>query len=310
MASMPPPPPWTELPPDITAIILQKLGAVEALTRAQVVCKAWRSVCLDPATWRVVDMRLDVDMRFNLLLLPSDYSLKLHNLCCSAVDRSQGQMVCITLEFIASAGLLNYIADRTPWLRCLRLVSCCGISGEELSEVIKRLPRLEDLQFHDMKLTGEVIEAIGCSCPFLQSFGLNMKAPVRPQIDCDDEAFAIAKSMPSLHHLQLLGNRLTNEGLQAVLDCCPRLESLDLRQCYNIRLSGSVGRRCSEKIDLLKCPDYSIGESGVDASIEDFESSDEDHPLGISDIELMSVDDDYYEFSDTEYYESPTVNDQ
>ncbi|KAK6781528.1 hypothetical protein RDI58_019324 [Solanum bulbocastanum] len=43
------------------------------------------------------------------------------------------------------------------------------------------------------------------------------------------EALAISKSLPVLRHLKLIYNSMTNVGLQAFLDGCCNLESLDLR---------------------------------------------------------------------------------
>ncbi|CAB4306924.1 unnamed protein product [Prunus armeniaca] len=54
--------------------------------------------------------------------------------------------------------------------------------------------------------------------------------------------------MHDSHHLQLRGNKLTNDGLQAILDGCPHLESLDLRGCFHLKLGGELGRRCAERI--------------------------------------------------------------
>ena len=48
-------------------------------------------------------------------------------------------------------------------------------------------------------------------------------------MEYEDEALAIAETVPGLRHLQLFGNRMTNDGLKAILDGCPQLESLDLR---------------------------------------------------------------------------------
>ncbi|KAM1004484.1 hypothetical protein ACFX13_004726 [Malus domestica] len=64
--------------------------------------------------------------------------------------------------------------------------------------------------------------------------------------------------MHDLHHLQLFGNQLTNEGLKEIVDCCPHLESLDLRHCLNLDLSGDLGKRCVERIQNLLLPNDSI----------------------------------------------------
>jgi hypothetical protein len=71
---------------------------------------------------------------------------------------------------------------------------------------------------------------------------------------CDKEALAIAENLPELRRLQLFGNMLTNDGLQAILDGCPHLESLDLRQCFNVTLAGNLRRRYAEQIKDLRCP--------------------------------------------------------
>ncbi|XVF68325.1 hypothetical protein PTKIN_Ptkin10aG0195800 [Pterospermum kingtungense] len=64
--------------------------------------------------------------------------------------------------------------------------------------------------------------------------------------------------MHGLRHLQLVGNKLSNQGLQAILDGCPYLESLDLRNCYNVNLEGDLGKRCAEQIKNLKRPEDSM----------------------------------------------------
>lgn len=110
-ASIPPPqpisqPPWVELPREITGLILHKLGAVQILKTAQMVCKTWWSVSLDPAMWRVIDMRLDDEA--DLIASPYHFA----KTCRLAVDRSQGQLVDISIEFFATDDLLDYIAQR------------------------------------------------------------------------------------------------------------------------------------------------------------------------------------------------------
>ncbi|CAH1419816.1 unnamed protein product [Lactuca virosa] len=76
-------------------------------------------------------------------------------------------------------------------------------------------------------------------------------------------AVAIGENLHELRRLELIGNNMTNIGLQAILDGCPHLQSLDLRECLCIDLKGGVGKKCSEKIRCLKLPEDSIGLSMI-----------------------------------------------
>ncbi|CDY21989.1 BnaC09g00950D [Brassica napus] len=60
--------------------------------------------------------------------------------------------------------------------------------------------------------------------------------------------------MPKLSHLQLFANKLTDAGLNAILDNCPNLEHLDLRECRSVKLSGDLRKRCSKRIKVLREP--------------------------------------------------------
>ncbi|CAI9782175.1 unnamed protein product [Fraxinus pennsylvanica] len=259
-------PSWLELPREITALILHKLGTIEILTSAQKVCTTWRRVCQDVTMWRIIDMRNLGD----LWATPYD----LVKMCRHAVDVSKGQLEDINIEYFGTDDLLTYISQSSNQLRRLRIVFCYNITCEE------------------------AIEVIGRSCPLLKSFKLNNQGSLLPDVECDLEALAVAKNMPNLHHLQLFGNKMTNEGLQAILDGCPRLESLDLRQCFNVSLGGNLGRLCSQRIKDLRRPLDSTDDYGFDAEIDDRESFDEDNLSGISDIDMVSDYDNYLEFSD------------
>lgn len=94
--------------------------------------------------------------------------------------------------------------------------------------------------------------------------------------------------MPELRQLQLFGNKLTNDGLQAILDGCPHLESLDLRQCFNVTLTGNLGRRCAERIKHLRFPTDSTDDYELDAEIHDNGSFDDDFLAGLSDIDYAA----------------------
>ncbi|WMV40687.1 hypothetical protein MTR67_034072 [Solanum verrucosum] len=127
-------PPWMELPEGIWANILHRLGAVEILETAEKVCKV---------------------------------------MCRYAVDRSQGEVVDINLQYFATAQLLEYIAERSGKLKRLSIACCYGMVCESLVEVVQKLPLLEELSLTHTTITIEGIEDLGRSCPRLKLFELN-----------------------------------------------------------------------------------------------------------------------------------------
>ncbi|KAI4371818.1 hypothetical protein MLD38_010122 [Melastoma candidum] len=285
---------WLDLPREILTTILLKLDVVEILTSAQRVCNQWRSVCLDPSMWRRIDMWNSSN------LWDVDYDQT--RMCMHAIDRSLGCCEDIAVQFFGNDQLLLYIAGSCSKLRRLRLVSCGGVSDEGLCEAVGKLPLLEEIELYHCELSGKALETIGRSCPRLKSFKLNNIGARLPLLEYNDEALAIAKNMPGLRHLMLFGNRMSNVGLMAILDGCPHLESLDLRQCYRVDLKDDLARRC-ERIKNLNRPldcteDYEFQEALSDS--EDCE----DYPTGFSDIDYFSDDyGNYFEFSGESDYD-------
>ena len=179
-----------------------------------------------------------------------------------------------------------------------------------MREAAAKLPLLEELGITLFLLPKESLEDVGRCCPLLKSFKWNQRwyATGLSQTECDEEEVAIAKNMPELHHLQLIGNQLTNDGLQAILDGCPHLESLDLRGCFNVTLSGSLGRRCAERIKNLRHPNDSmdgyefIAEQSLylsNDSTDDYEFIDDIHDDdGYFDDESDDIHDEYGSFGD------------
>ncbi|KAL6563959.1 hypothetical protein OROHE_005199 [Orobanche hederae] len=302
----PPSPPWIELPADVTANILQRLGAEEILESAQKVCTTWRKVCGDPSMWRVISLK-------NPERFYSAYDL----MCRNAVDRSQGRLIDLTLDYFGDDNLINYIANRSSHLGRLTLNTCYDILGEGLAEAVKKLPHLEELHIICApKANASDIEAIGISCPMLKSFTFNQHGckHLLPHFDdddfmegydCNDYALAIAKTMPNLRHLRLFANWMKNEGLQAILDGCSHLESLDLRYCFGLDLGGALGKRCSQQIKDLKRPSDSISDIWwVDSEPECSIAQTNDSDLYPSDYIISDVDYDYY--GDYEVYDDYT----
>ncbi|KAL8466312.1 hypothetical protein ACS0TY_035427 [Phlomoides rotata] len=213
-------PHWIELPGDVTANILHRLGAVEILQSAQKVCTTWWRVCQDPAMWRVVHITHDGDDRY--VHIPA--------VCRRVVDLSQGQLLDLTIKKFGNIELPNYIVDRSSHLKRLTLQDSDTIWPKGLVEAVIKLPHLEELHLISMPLlrAADIIN-IGISCSMLKSFSYSSKQPeadyylVMFTVDCNDIAEAVAKSMPNLCHLSLVANWLENEGLEAILDGCPHL---------------------------------------------------------------------------------------
>ncbi|XP_073150389.1 F-box protein SKIP19-like isoform X1 [Henckelia pumila] len=279
-----PAPPWTELPTDVAANILQRLSCVELLESVQKVCTTWRSLCRDPAMWRVIKFSdVDVDV---------DSCDELEIICRHAVDRSQGQLLDINLEYFGTDELLHYISERSNQLRCLSLACCDDISGIGLREAAKKLPQLEELHlFCTRFISAEGIEAIGLSCPMLKSFTFTYHRYIFPLLKGNEFPMAIAKSMPALRHLCLIGNKMTNEGVEAILDGCPQLESLDLRKCFSVDLKGDLGSRCFQRLKGLKGPGDSTSDYKWEAEIYDCEYDEDYSPSEFGDYSVGDYDD-------------------
>ncbi|XP_041026884.1 putative F-box/LRR-repeat protein 23 [Juglans microcarpa x Juglans regia] len=255
-APPPPPPPhhrpteqyrnWLDLPREVTESILKRLNVIEILTSAQKVCLLWRNICKGPSMWRTLNMAY---VQKNSWDMPYD----LENMCRHAVDLSCGQLVEIKVGSFCTDNLLKYITESSSELKYLGLSRCYEISGEGFREAAANIPLLEELELSYCSWTQNLKEAIGGSCPHLKS--LKLRSEVYwgdPFKGCDLSAVAIAENMPGLVRLHLVGNKLTNDGLQAILDGCPHLQSLELWRCRYVSLEGDFGRKCSERIKNLR----------------------------------------------------------
>ncbi|XP_042038253.1 putative F-box/LRR-repeat protein 9 [Salvia splendens] len=248
-------PPWIDLPLDVTADILHRLGAAEMLETAEKVCKTWRSVCRDPSMWRVVDVKNS----------GSCYDTRrLGSLCRRAVDRSRGELMDINVEYFGNDELLHYISLRLLFLlhticprfkesfyfdanfkssklRRLRLSCCRKLAGKGLSEAAKSFPQLQELHILFMnQIDIEDVEAIGLQCSSLRSFTLIKHDAISGVGNGNDCLVAIAKVMPNLVHLRLgfFGSTITNKGYQAILDGCPIVESLNYLDDKRVEMRG------------------------------------------------------------------------
>ncbi|XP_076907709.1 putative F-box/LRR-repeat protein 9 [Bidens hawaiensis] len=258
---------WLELPSELMANILQRVGAVDRLLNAQKVCTEWHEICKDPAMWRVVYMDTFSVIGRVMCLKTCKHAVdrsqgQMADLTMQkAVDRSQGQMVDLTIHGFCSRGLLHYAVNRSSQLK--RLEIAYNISADQVkgfwSEVIKKLSSLEELSLIRTSISQEDIEAMGRYCPLLKTLKLNRASSIySPDNEDNQVALAIGKHLPELRHLQLIGNCMKNIGLEAILDGCCHLESLDLYRCLYLDLQGILGKIYSQQIKYLKLPHHSL----------------------------------------------------
>ncbi|KAE8694068.1 EPIDERMAL PATTERNING FACTOR-like protein 1-like [Hibiscus syriacus] len=80
----------------------------------------------------------------------------------------------------------------------------------------------------------------------------------------DDEAFAIAMTMPKLKQLEVAYPLISTEGVLKVLETCPELELLDVRGCWNVKLDQKFIKKFSRlKVVVPLVVDY-LGMKGCD----------------------------------------------
>ena len=109
---------WFDLPLDVKKNILSRVGVVEQLWTVPKVSTDWHEMCKDPSMWRVIK----IDNELVVCCWPYDVPSGLPisrfqrrgawEMCRNAVDRSQGQLVDITMAGICDDELLEYVADR------------------------------------------------------------------------------------------------------------------------------------------------------------------------------------------------------
>ncbi|KAJ9566044.1 hypothetical protein OSB04_002010 [Centaurea solstitialis] len=274
---------WLQMPDEIMGgMILQRLNAIQILESVQKVCRNWRRICKDPAMWRVIDFDIYTYISYqkndfyyySCILFPKNdfdyysymsYTMNyLEKLCKQAVDRSCGELIDIRLKGYGNDDLIDHISRCSSKLNCLRLTACDDITPWGLSNALKRLPHLETLELYEFHIPKEEdIELIGRNCPLLKFFEMEPMC-----VGGDVYARAIAKSMPALRHLKLFGLKDDDNGVQAILNGCPHLESLDLRGCLYLDLDENLEKLCRERIKDFKYTPSNIQESNEDSDTD------------------------------------------
>lgn len=231
---------WLELPPELTLSVFMKLETIDIVLTASQVCSSWRHLSKDPVLYRSVFIG-GYDNFFR-----GKWGWNTERIAIEAVDRSRGKLLQFSAGNMCRFFIehLSYIVDSSHSLKSLRLGLCERIDFEDILEVVKRIPSLEELYIHDMYFTQYTFRDIGSFCPKLKylQFGVLHNA--------DAEALEIAKSLPYLRHLCLLANGVTNKGLQAILHGCPHLEYVYLKGFSNLE-GELLLKKCRDRIKSI-----------------------------------------------------------
>ncbi|CAM0908157.1 unnamed protein product [Alopecurus aequalis] len=237
---------WADLPADAISCVLHKLSLKELLLGGVAeVCRSWRRAAREePELWR------RIDVRFLLAVPPFTRHAMRYNMMRVALGLSAGQCHTFLGDHLdLHGGLFSFLAQRAPLLKSLHLEHYWDFNGG-FADAIKKLPLLEELTLVNCSLNEEVLELVARVCPCLNSFSLVKKSryycrAYSIQRDDDDrDAFAIAR-MHGLRSLEIVDDYLGNGGLTAIIENCPHLEYLKMRDCYNINMDADLTAKCA-----------------------------------------------------------------
>lgn len=234
---------WSELPLDALTLVFARLGAVDVLMGAGLVCHSWLEAAKAPELWRKVEMDFpwwgagDFDFDY-----PWNTIKDMRAMAKVAVDRSNGKLEVFVGKTFVTDEILNYIGDRSPSLKGLELVSCDKVTSEGFTDLLNKCPLLEYMEVSDCEdVRGDAIVATDRACL-------------------------------RLRHLRLVCNEITNEELMAIVDICPCLEYLSVVNCCDIVVDDALRAKCAA-IKTLELPtsensdemsDYGFYETGQD----------------------------------------------
>ncbi|EAZ05890.1 hypothetical protein OsI_28128 [Oryza sativa Indica Group] len=224
---------WSELPVDALSVIFAKIGAIEILMGAGLVCHSWLEAAKVPDLWRSLDMT-----RHKVI-----FKKTIGVMCAMArvaVDRSAGKLESFWAQNFVTSDLLKYIGERTTSLKSIRLIACTRVPWKELLRCLR--VNNDGFVYDDAKYD-LMDQVIGDHDDDDDEEDELEYGPWDWPSNNNGVAFAIAESMHELRILQITNNTLTNAGVLAILDSCPHLEILDIAGCNNVSPNDQLRAR-------------------------------------------------------------------
>ncbi|KMZ56342.1 F-box protein-like [Zostera marina] len=247
---------WEEMIPDALELIFKSLSLQEILTVIPGVCKSWKKAVTGPYCWQ--EINIDEWSQRN----PQYIDQMIHML----ITRSSGFLHKLCVSNLPNDHIFSFIADHAASLHTLELQRS-EISNNIVEQVAGKF---SNLTFLDISYCGKIgssgIEAFGKNCRSLFVLKRVMD-PFADKVCQDDEAHAIARSMPKLKTLELAYLRLTTDGVLDILTSCKNLEYLDVSGCWEVKLDKKLVKEELPGLKLVgpliywelwdNCSDYS-----------------------------------------------------
>ncbi|KAF4357544.1 hypothetical protein G4B88_026923 [Cannabis sativa] len=205
-------PRWSDLLPEALALIFTKLPFRDKLSPSfPLVCKPWSKVVASPYCWQDIDFTTI----FNDLLFVDDY------------EYGRVKKRSCFLKFCGESLRILKIRGAYLW----RDVTTFEISvAEKLS--------CDHLDISCCIIEPSAIRAIGNHCKNLKRLDRNLVFVTDDSKD--EDAFAIASSMPRLKHFEIAYTSVTTKGVFKILSSCPYLQYLDISECFNLTHSYNL----------------------------------------------------------------------
>ncbi|XP_062112555.1 F-box protein FBW2-like [Humulus lupulus] len=241
-------PPWDQLIPEVLVLIFNKLSLLEKLIEIPLVCKSWNRVVTAPDCWQDIDFEDTFFYFKNLYGVFEDFDL-MNTILQTTVRRSLGQLRSLNARYIVDDNTFSIIAEHAQCLGTLKLPSLWIESStiEDAAEMLSTVTHLDISYNGYFELKVEAIKAIGYHCKSLEWFNMNMSVDSCLEDSLlDEQAFAIASTMPKLKHLEIDFMIIGPEGLLKILSCCTQLEHLNIRGCFLLNDCGQYFEKFSD----------------------------------------------------------------